>query len=459
MTGLEQAKSDHLSLVQEVSPELSAPRTDAGNAERLVFRHGDNLRYVHPWKAWLIWDGRRWKRDDMGRVMGLAKETIRHLLELAPTIDDKSTRDGLLQHAMKSEAEPRLRAMISLACSERGIAVRPEELDAEPYLLSVGNGTVNLRTGEFREACRGELLTRGSEVWFDASADCPRWEQFLEEVFAGDSDLIAFVRRWVGYTLTGDTREHALVLLHGRGRNGKSTFVETLKALLGDLAATASFDSFVRRRGDSGPRNDLARLQGARLAAASETGKGRRLDEAAVKQLTGGDRITARFLHAEHFEFTPQFKLYLVTNARPRVDGGDDAIWARLREIPFGVSFAGHEDRELDTKLREELLGILRWAIQGCLEWQNEGLGTAAAIEEATRAYRAEEDVLGAFLAERCEEGGEVEVADLRQQYEAFCNEIGEEPLSPSLFGRELGGRGIERGGKARRLYRGVTLK
>lgn len=196
---------------------------------------------------------------------------------------------------------------------------------------------------------------------FDPGAGCPRWQRFLREVFGDDEELIGFVRRLVGYSLTGDTREHALIVFHGAGANGKTTFVETWKKLLGDCARTAAFDSFARARGDRGVRNDLARLHGARLVVASESGEGRKLDEATVKQLTGGDTVTARFLYGEHFEFRPQFKLCLVTNHRPQVSGDDDAIWRRLRLVPFEVSFQGREDLKLPTELRQELSGILAW--------------------------------------------------------------------------------------------------
>jgi putative DNA primase/helicase len=277
-------------------------------------------------------------------------------------------------------------------------------------------------------------------------------------VFAGDTELIAFVRRLVGYALTGDTREHALAVLHGSGANGKTTFIETIKRLLGGFATTAAFDTFMRRR-EHGPRNDLARLHRARLVVASESGEGRRLDEATLKQLTGGDRIAARFLYGEYFEFTPEFKLVLVTNHRPRVDGDDDAIWRRLRLVPFEASFEGREDRGLPAKLERELPGILAWAVGGCIEWQAEGLGEAGAVTRATAEYRCDEDVLGAFLAERCQLGGEATAASLRDAYEDYCHDAGEKPLSANVLGRRLAKRGIRGVPRSSgRVYSGVSL-
>jgi putative DNA primase/helicase len=236
--------------------------------------------------------------------------------------------------------------------------------------------------------------------------------------------------------------------------------VEIWKRLLGDLAATAAFDTFARARGNRGPRNDLARLHRMRLVVAAESGEGRRLDEATVKSLTGGDTVTARFLYGEHFEFRPQFKLCLVTNHRPRVDGDDDAIWRRLRLVPFEECFIGREDRSLSADLEAELPGILAWAVEGCLEWQRDGLGEAEAVQRATREYREEEDVLGAFLADRCVVGeGQVAPSDLRDAYDDYCRDLGERPLAASVLGKQLTRRGIHRGGQGNKLYRGISLR
>jgi putative DNA primase/helicase len=434
--------------------------TDLGNARRLVAQHGRDLHYCYPWRSWLAWDGRRWRRDDFGEVERRAKLTVGSIYGEAERGGDEKERGKRAAHAIRSEADARIRAMIDLARSELCVPVLPENLDAEPWLLACANGTIDLRTGELRAHERDDLLTLGTDLAYDADADCPRWRRFLEEVLV-DPELIAFVQRAVGYSLTGDGREHALFVCHGSGCNGKTTFVEILKRVAGEFAQTAAFDTFARTRGDRGPRNDLARLHRARLVIASESGEGRRLDEATVKVLTGGDTVAARFLYGEHFEFRPAFKLWLVTNHRPRVDGDDDAIWRRLRLIPFEQSFEGREDRDLAAALEVELPGILRWAIEGCVEWQRNGLGTAAAVERATREYREDEDVLGAFLAERCSLTSEVEAARLRDAYEGFCAELGEPPLSPSALGQRLRKRGIrsERGAKGRRTYVGASLR
>jgi putative DNA primase/helicase len=445
------------------SPAGERPRpTDVGNAARFAAQHCDKARFV-PGIGWHIWDGRRWRLDRAGGVERLARHTARSILTEAAAAESDDERTRLAGWAIKSESAERQRAMTSLAHSERALVALPDSLDADPWLFSAENGVVDLRSGELRPANRDDLISLGSDIAYERDAACPRWQQFLDEVFAGDRELISFVQRFVGYCLTGDTREHALALLAGGGCNGKSTFLGMLKRLLGGYAATAAFDTFMRARNDRAPRNDLARLHRARLVTAAESGEGRRLDEATVKEITGGDTIAARFLYGEHFEYIPQFKLLLVTNHRPKVDGDDDAIWRRLRLIPFDQSFEGREDRELGEKLKAELPGILVWAVQGSLAWQRDGLGHAEAVTQATSGYRRDEDVLGAFLEERCVMAGEVTTSALREAYESYCNETGERPLTASVLGRRLAKRSIRRDqrsdGGRERIYRGVTLR
>jgi putative DNA primase/helicase len=434
--------------------------TDLGNAELFTHVHGHRLRYVAERRRWLTWDTARWAPDITGEAERAAKVTAKVLLDRAAGIEDDTARGKAAKWAATAQSESRIRALLVLARSDPQLAVSETQLDAHPYLLAVANGVVDLATGELREGDPDDLITRGSDVAYDPDATCPRWERFLQEIFNDDQDLIAFVHRLVGYTLTGDTREHLLAVLHGQGCNGKSTLLEILKALLGDLATTSAFDTFARARGDRGPRNDLARLRGARLVTASESGEGRRLDEATLKEITGGDTIAARFLFGEHFEFRPTFKLLLVTNHRPRVDGDDDAIWRRLRLVPFEQSFEGREDRDLGPTLHQELPGILAWAVRGCLAWQHDGLGQARAVTQATAEYRSAEDTLGAFLDERCTPSGQVTASDLRDAYEQWCNELGERPLGASALSNRLGKRGIKahKGAQGRRFYRGINL-
>jgi putative DNA primase/helicase len=437
----------------------SAPaQTDLGNAQRFAVAHAGRVRYVRERRMWLAWNEVRWRRDATGDADRAAKQTARQLLSEAAAIDDDDKRKRALKWAFDSQSEPKLRAMLKLAATEPEIALAAGDLDSEPWLLSCANGTIDLCTAELRAHDPADLITMATDIAYDPDADCPRWRTFMREVFADDAELIAFMQRFMGYALTADTREHVLAVFHGAGRNGKSTLIKTMQRLGGEHAATAELSTFLRARGDRGPRNDLARLHRARLVTAAESGEGRHLDEATVKELTGGDRIAARFLYGEHFEFVPGFKLVIVTNHRPKVDGEDDAIWARLRLVPFDVCFEGREDKTLDAKLEAELPGILAWAVEGCLAWQREGLGQAAAVARATAAYRQDEDVLGAFLAERCVLDSEIEPAKLRLAYDGFCQELGEKPLAANVLGKALSRRGIERI-KRRGVYHGISLR
>jgi putative DNA primase/helicase len=432
------ATARHLELVD--GDEQPRPAyTDLGNAELFVREHGDTFRWVAENRSWLVWHRDRWRPDVTHAVERAAKQTVKAMLNQAAAIDNDDDRAKAAKWASTSQGEAKISALIALARTERPIVVTARDLDAHPYLLSCANGTL---------------------VPYDPKAKCRRFERFLKEVFASDAELIAFLQRLIGYCLTGDIREHLIVVLHGAGCNGKSTLLEVLKQLLGDLAATAPFDTFTRSRGDRGPRNDLARLRGARLVTASESGEGRRLDEAILKEITGGDTIAARFLYGEHFEFQPNFKLLLTTNHRPRVDGDDDAVWRRLRLVPFDESFEGREDHTLGEQLRNELPGILAWAVRGCAEWQLEGLGNAGAVTRATTEYRTEEDTLGAFLTERCTHADEVTATDLRAAYEDWCRELGERPVTSVALGKRLARRGIKsrRGAKGARIYTGISL-
>ena len=444
------------------SPVAPAALTDLGNGERFARRNADRFLHVYEQRRWLQYNGNRWATDTTGAHKRAAKATARTILAEASTLDgDRGEQTA--KWALQSQAEPRLRAMVEVASSEPGIATSADQLDADPWLLSCANGTLNLRTATLHQPAPADLITRGTQIAYRDDAECPRWLRFLSEVFDGDAELIAFVHKFVGCCLTGDTREHVLAVLHGSGCNGKSTFIAVLQRLLGDLASAAAFDTFMRHRDSGGPRNDLARLQGARLVTAAESGEGRRLDEATVKEITGGDKITARFLYGEHFEFVPHFKVVLVTNHRPRVDGEDDAMWRRLRLVPFEVSFEGREDRQLGAALEQEMSGILRWAVDGCQTWQRDGLGEAGAVTRATAEYRQDEDVLGAFLAECCHMHGETTTVGFRQAYENYCTDAGEKPLTPAVLGRRLTKRRVHReqrpDGDRARIYRGVSLR
>ncbi|MAE28229.1 MAG: hypothetical protein CMJ87_04490, partial [Planctomycetes bacterium] len=346
---------------------------DVGNAERLLHHFGRDLHYVARWNRWLIWDGHRWKEDYTGKVMHLARKTAGMIWGEARALDPEAAQK-LGKWAAQSHSLGRLKAMVELASTFQEIVLDPDDLDANAWLLTCGNGTLDLRTGELRESRRDDLCTKMTPVLYDPDALCPSWLIFLERVLP-DSDTRGYLQRRVGYSLTGDTNERDFAVLWGGGKNGKSTFVETIQALLGDFSIVTPAASLMNQKHDT-IRNDIAALKGARLVTAHESEQDRYLAEGLVKSLTGQDTIAARFLYGEMFRFKPVFKLWLHTNHAPLIRGTDDAIWDRLRLVPFTVRIPVEErDGGLGDRLRrEELSGILTWAMQGCLDWQQHGL-------------------------------------------------------------------------------------
>ena len=421
--------------------------SDIGNAERLIARHGAQLRYVAKWKSWLVWTGTHWERDECGTVERACKDTLRALAHEALDLEDKAQRAVMLKHALASESNSRVRGMIERARAEPGVSVRHDIWDQHPWLLNCGNGTLDLRTGHLRPADPKDHLTKRTPVPFDPEAPCPRWEQFLLDVFGGRPDLVSYIQRAVGYSLTGDTSEQCLQLLHGSGSNGKSTFLEVMQALFGDYGIQADFTTFLETKsGADGPRNDIAKLAGARMVRSSEVGEGKRFNESLVKTLTGSETVSARFLYSEHFEFVPTFKLWLAANHKPTIRGQDHAIWRRVRLVPFDVQFSGERrDPTMKDKLLAELPGILAWAVAGALLWQRDGLNPPEDVRAATDEYRRDSDVIGAFLEDCCETGGGLEVAatELYQAYKRWAKESGEFELSQTSFGRRLEERGF----------------
>jgi putative DNA primase/helicase len=438
------------------------PYTDLGNAKRFISQYGRDVRYVPLWKKWLLWDGTRWAVDGTYNVIQRAKETVRSLPTELASIQEDERRRSFAQHMARSESHGRIVDMVELAKSEPGVPVTPEQLDADPWVLNVCNGTLDLRTGHLRPHARADLLTKLAPVTYDPGALCPTWVGFLSRILAGDGELIRFVQKVIGYSLTGSTQEQCLFILYGAGANGKSTLIQTISALLGDYARQTPTETLLIQRGD-GVRNDLARLQGARFVSAVEVEGGRKLAEALVKQLTGGDTITARFLYGEHFEFQPMFKLWLAVNHKPVVQGTDHAIWRRLRLIPFTVTIpAAEQDKRLTEKLQAELPGILRWAVEGCLLWQQEGLEPPAAVHRATGDYRAEMDVIAAFIRDCCvvEPQRQVSTSELYAEYRGWCEQMGESAVTQKAFGTALRERGCTPGRTSGgRLWVGIALR
>ena len=420
--------------------------TDLGNAELLVRWHGENIRFVPAWGKWLIWDGRRWVIDQTGKIRRVARDTVRRLYKEASGIDDEDLRKKLVKHALSSESVNKQKAMIDAAGFLEDIPVIPEQLDTNPWLLNCMNGTLDLRTGQLYQAKREDLITKLVPFNYSPAAKAPKWEAFLEQIFDGALRLVQYVKKGAGYCLTGLTEEHCLFVCHGTGRNGKSTMLQTLANVIGPYYAQAAPASTFMVKRDEGIPNDIARLRGSRYVIAAESEENQRLAESLIKQLTGGDKITARFLHQEFFEFTPQFKIWLMTNHKPTIRGTDTAIWERIKLIPFSVTIPeGERDPRLMDKLAAEAEGILAWAVEGCLLWQKERLGLPDEVRSATNEYRMLMDTVGDFLATECENapGSSTLIKDIYTAYSNWAEQSGERALTRKAFSQRLSERGL----------------
>lgn len=421
------------------------PTTDLGNAERLVARHGAQLRYVHAWKKWIVWDGRMWVVDSSGAIIRRAKETVRSIYREAAATGDDDDRKRLARWAMISESRKMIEAGIALAQSEKGIPVDPNDLDRDPMLLNVLNGTVDLRTGRISPHDPAGLITKLAPVDFDPAADCPLFLAFLDRITVGDADLIRFHQRSLGYSLTGNISEHALFFHYGTGRNGKSTLLGIVHRMLGTYATVLNAKLLTVRTQEDHP-TELCDLDGARFVSTIELDDGKRMAEALVKSMTGGERIKARRMRADPYEFDPTFKLHLAANHKPEVRGVDEGIWSRIKLIPYTVTIPKNErDRKLPEKLWAEASGILNWLIRGCLEWQADGLAEPSSVAEATAEYRAEMDAIGDFIAESCVvlESARCVNNELYDKYKSWCEHSGVRCLSKQKFGAQMVKRGF----------------
>lgn len=453
-------------------PDGVEPCSDLGNAHRLLDRHGRDLYHCGP-LGWHVWTGQCWAPDETGEVFRRAHHiakaerlaAVTDLREAEAADDERAVAKAKRRYAWatKTQGRTRIDAMLSVGKSLDGIAIRADAFDNDPDLFACANGTIDLSTGELREHRREDLLTKLSPVSFDPEAEAPVFGRFLERIFDGNGDLIAFIQRWTGYSLTGLTAEQAFAILHGSGANGKSTLLEIIRYVAGAYGMNTGADTLMTSRG-RGPDNDIARLRGARFVSASESGEARQLDEERIKRLSGEDTLTARFLYKEAFEFRPTFKLWLATNHRPKIKGTDEAIWRRVLLVPFDVFIPPAErDPELGAKLRAEAAGILRWAVEGELDRRANGLRPPEAVRAATEEYRAEENVLGRFIEDECVMLPEASVTSgaLYERYVDWCKSNGEEPINCRSLGKELARDSrleAKRDGRRGRYWRGIGL-
>lgn len=441
-------------------PEKMHHLTDLGNEERFIAREAADIRFVPAWRKWLVWAEGRWAVDELSEVYRKGVETVKSIWKEIANGESADERADIAVHAKHSEAEPRIRAMLTIAEHNAAVVVRPADLDRDPWLLGTQNGVFNLKTGEFRPAERRDLITKSCGTRFDPGARSPRWEAFLERIQPSE-EVRGYLQRAVGYWMTGNTGEQAMFLHYGAGANGKTVYLKVIGSLFGEYGAVADFGTFLERRND-GPRTDLARLEGVRFVSASEASQGRRLDESVVKQYSGGDTVVARALYQAERQFTPIFKLCLSANHKPQIRGTDYAIWRRVHLIPFAVTIPEEERRkDLADTLRDELPGILNWALEGCREWQRWGLQAPNAVRAATEEYRVESDILGVFIAEKCvkDSGAVTPASELYETYKQWAESGREGVLNRTLFGRELTQLGFraEKIGTVRRF--GIRLR
>ena len=440
----------------------SFPRTDSGNAELFAHLYGDTVRYDHRRAKWLVWDTHHWREDTDGKAVRLAIETARTRFRHAESLHDLTKRQAEAKFAIQSENRARLEAMLAGARSLHPLTARGDEWDRDPFLLGVRNGVVDLKTGRLRPGTPEDNITLWADIPYLEQAPCPRWLAFLEEVFQGSEELIDFVWRAVGYSLSGDISAQCVFLAYGQGANGKSVFLSVLRELLGSYAYNAPFSTF-ELRVRSEMTNDVAQLAGRRLVTASETNEGTRLNEARIKALTGGDPVTARFLYGEHFAFRPQAKIFLAVNHLPVVEDLSYGFWRRVRLLPFGRTFAHDADPQLEQKLHRELPGILQWALAGCLAWQKRGLEPPASVLAATESYRETSDPLAEFIEASLvmEEVRSIGAREAYAAYQAWTKAQGmtdREVLTLTAFGRKMGARFAAKKGTGGKRYLGVGL-
>ncbi len=376
------------------------PLTDAGNGERFAEYALLTWRYVHQWDMWHQWDGKRWAADHQREVYRDAVACLRAMSTEIAMLSLPAAKKAI-DWAVKSERRDRVAAMLDAARAQPGISVMPEQLDADPYKLNVQNGTIDLRTGELGVHRGNALHTRLVPVEYDPDARAPTWDAFTRRALPDDA-VREYVRRAIGYSLTGDVGEHCLFFCYGGGRNGKTTLMETVSRICGEYSKAAPPDLLLAKRSDR-HEEEVAELHGARFVTTVEAGEGRYWDEAKVKWLTGGDRLNARHMYARRFSFSPTHKIWVAANHKPHARGTDVGFWRRVHLVPFTVTIPESEvDRDLRTKLEQELPGILAWAVEGAVAWREGGLRPPPAVRDAVDEYRSREDVLGHFIADCC---------------------------------------------------------
>lgn len=435
----------HILDQEQASKELLS-FDDTGNGARFEREYKDAARYSYVNRGWYYYNGRKWVYDNIGNIVKMADAVIDKMRSEYGLVYDEEQEKALSKHIKSTRSNKGKTNMLKEA--QHLLPVLPQEFDAHREYFNCHNGYIDLKDGSLKGHRSDLFFAKESRVDYTDKIDCPQWMRFLDQIFDGDRELIHYIQKAIGYSLTGSTAEQCMFILHGNGRNGKSVFLDLINEIMGDYACNIQPQSIMVKGafGGNQANSDIARLQGARFVTTTEPNEGMRFDEGLIKQLTGGDKITARFLYANEFEFMPEFKIWIASNHKPIVRGRDDGIWRRMILIPFSVQIPEDKvDKYLKYKLRRELPGILHWAVQGALMWQREGLKTPAIIADATKEYRSEMDVVSTFINECLEVTGrsydEIRSKQLYQIYKAWAEDNEQYVMSSTKFGREFGGK------------------
>lgn len=436
---------------------------DTGNAQRFVDHFGDAARYSYVDKAWYVYNGSYWELDKQGKLGSMVDIVVddmkREKIVIADGMDPEEAKKKWSKFLKQSRSNSAKKAMTEQL--RHRLAVMPEEFDRDKILLNTINGYVDLSDGELHDHDVKKMFSKETGVEYTDTVDAPEWRQFLDQIFDHDEELIDYLQKAIGYSLTGSTEEQVMFILYGNGRNGKSVFMDTLKHVAGSYAKSMSAKSIMIKQSDSAANSDIARLKGARLVTASEPNEGVRLDEGLVKELTGGDMVTARFLYGSEFEYKPEFKLWLATNHKPIIRGTDDGIWRRLMLIPFNVQIPENKvDKRLAYKLERESVGILNWAVDGALKWQREGLKAPSSVQAASKSYRAEMDTLELFVRDCCDLGPDYQApaGELFKAYQSWAESNGEYKMRKQKFSAEMKNKFVYKKNNSR-YYLGLRIK
>lgn len=443
---------------------------DMGNAERIFDAYGGFIRYSYTDKRWLYYDTRKWCMDTTGEIERAAEQAIKALdadepmYARAAELDDedgdgegKKLYKAYLAHKKYSRSNRGKKAMLDEL--RHKIPISPMQTDIDGMLLNTPTGIFDLREGVLRPHDPEAYITKIAHVEYDPTATCPTWERFLGEIFGGDTDLINYVQRAVGYSMTASTVEQCVFFLHGSGSNGKSTFLSIIREMMGDYTVNIQPETIMVKNSPGGANSDIARLKSARLVTTVEPNEGARLNEGLLKQLSGEDPVTARRLYGDEFEFIPQFKLWMATNHRPLIRGTDDGIWRRIKMIPFTVQIPDDKkDKHLAGKLRRELPGIFNWAIDGCRKYQEGGLQEPRSVRGSTMEYRKDMDAIQQFIDECCEQSGECPAVSLYSAYSDWAKRNHQYEMNNNVFGRKMSERYVKQKTRNGAVYIGIKL-